>query len=67
VTYRTDRAAFWLAVSGSSSSAELFLAGQAKIGGDLERAMKLAMILQEFVREFPFSKQALEANENAAL
>lgn len=67
VTYRTDRPAFWRAVSGTSSSAELFLTGQARIGGDIERAMKLAMILQAFVQEFPFCRQTWGANADAAV
>lgn len=52
--YRTTRQAFWKAVSGRVHPQELFLTGQASIFGNVEKAMKMAMILNAFAREFPF-------------
>ena len=59
VVYQTTPAGFWRAVSGDVPGADLFLSGDARIDGDIERAMKFAMILQEFVREFPCSRETL--------
>ena len=52
--YRTTRDAFWKAVSGRVHPQELFLSGAARIYGDVEKALKMAMILNAFAREFPF-------------
>lgn len=54
VTYRLDSTAFWQVVSGGSTTSDLFLSGGARIEGDVERALKFAGIVQEFVREFPY-------------
>ena len=57
--YRTTRAGFWRAISGRHHPQELFLFGHAHISGDVERALKLAMILNAFAREFPCDERAL--------
>jgi nucleoside-diphosphate-sugar epimerase len=54
VEYRTSATDFWRAVAGETSGAELFLSGRAGMTGDIERALKLAVLLDEFVREFPY-------------
>jgi nucleoside-diphosphate-sugar epimerase len=56
VIYRTSESRFWAAVAGEISGAELFLSGEAQIDGDIERALKFAIILEEFVREHPYRR-----------
>lgn len=56
VEYRTGVAEFWRAVAGEVSGAELFLSGGAEISGDVERGLKLAMLLEGFVRQFPYRR-----------
>ena len=58
VTYRTSESRFWAAVAGEITAAELFLAGEADVKGDIERALKFSMILGEFVKEHPYRKFA---------
>jgi len=40
-------------VSGAADPQEIFLGGHAEVSGDTEKALKLAMILHAFSREFP--------------
>ena len=51
--YRATREVFWDSISGSVHPQELFLTGRAEVFGDTEKALKMAMILHEFTREFP--------------
>lgn len=51
--YRTTRDAFWEAISGRVHPDALFLTGRAEVFGDVEKALKMAMILHAFTREFP--------------
>jgi len=53
IGYRTTREAFWEAISGRVHPQELFLTGRAEVCGDVEKALKMAMILHAFTREFP--------------
>jgi len=62
VVYRTTPIAFWRAVAGEVTGAELFLSGDARIDGDIERGLKFAMILEQFVREFPCRREVLLAD-----
>jgi thioester reductase-like protein len=57
VTYHMDASSFWRVVSGASTSA-LFLSGDARIEGDVERALKFAGIVQDFVNVFPYDVSA---------
>jgi nucleoside-diphosphate-sugar epimerase len=59
VGYRSTVAGFWKSISGRHHPQELFLRGHAHISGDVERALKMAMILNAFVREFPCDEQTL--------
>jgi len=54
VTYRITPSAFWSIVGGKSSVEEYFLSGAVLIEGQMERALKFAAVLREFVREFPY-------------
>lgn len=57
VTYRTSESRFWAAVAGEITAAELFLAGEAQVFGNIERALKFAMVLEDFVREHPYYRE----------
>ncbi|MCB9849417.1 MAG: SDR family oxidoreductase [Phycisphaerales bacterium] len=54
ITYRLDASVFWRLVAGRSTTSEIFLSGGARIEGDVERALKFAGIIQDFVSEFPY-------------
>jgi thioester reductase-like protein len=54
VTYRTDPATFAAVVQGVLVPQEAFFARRIEIAGDLEKALKLAVLFGQFVREFPF-------------
>ncbi len=57
--YRSTREVFWEAIAGATHPQELFLSGRAELFGDVEKAMKMAMILHEFTKEFPCTPRAL--------
>ena len=57
--YRADRQAFWHAISGNAHPQELVLGGNAEVFGDVERALKMAMILNAFSREHPCNRETL--------
>jgi len=57
--YRTSRRAFWRIVSGDSDPQEVFLAGHADVTGDAEKALKMAVNLNAFSREFPCRPEQL--------
>lgn len=52
--YRTNRHHFRQAVSGNMDPQDIFLGGHADVLGDTEKALKMAMILHAFSREFPY-------------
>lgn len=57
--YRTTAEGFWRAIGGRTEGEELFLGGQADVFGDVERALKMSVILGEFTREFPCDRSRL--------
>lgn len=57
VTYRTSAPRFRAAVAGEISGAELFLSGEAQIEGDIECALKFAMLLEQFVHAHPYTQR----------
>ena len=59
--YRTTRDVFCRAVAGTIDPHQAFLARQADVFGDIERALKMAMVLREFNRECPFPPEAPRA------
>ncbi len=61
--YRATRDVFWDSISGTVHPQELFLTGRAEIFGDTEKALKMAMILHEFTREFPCFPESTRAKE----
>lgn len=54
--YRLTRDVFWRAVGGQVHPQHAFLTGEVEIVGDVERALKMAMILHAFNQEFPFDR-----------
>lgn len=59
-TYQTTRSLFWESIRGEVDPQAVFMEGSATITGDLEQAMKMAVVLREFNREFPCTRQILE-------
>lgn len=59
IAYRCGDDVFWEAVAGEVHPQEAFLDGRAEIVGDVELAMKMAMILHAFNREFPCDRRRL--------
>lgn len=59
--YRTTRAVFGQAVAGTLDPQQAFIGRQADVFGDVERALKMAMVLREFNRECPFPREAPRA------
>ena len=53
VVYGCEEHVFWEVVSGRADVQRLFLEGRADVEGDLEKGIKLAVVLSAFGREFP--------------
>jgi len=58
-TCRTSRDVFWAAVAGNVDPQTVFMNDQAGISGDVESAMKMAVILHRFNRECPCTPRTL--------
>jgi thioester reductase-like protein len=54
LTYRMDGNTFAAVVAGRLAPQEAFFARQIEVGGDLEKALKLAVLFGQFVQEFPY-------------
>jgi nucleoside-diphosphate-sugar epimerase len=68
VTYRTDVATFDAIVRGDLAPSDAFFAQRIAIEGDVETALKLAVLFGEFIREFPYrSHEATEATDATPL
>jgi hypothetical protein len=52
--YRLDQQTFWQAVRGELDPQQAFLNRRAEVFGDVEQALKMAMVLNMFSREFPY-------------
>ena len=65
VVYRCDLATFWAAIGGQSHPETYFLEGRAEVAGDIERGLKLGVVLAAFNREFPCTAEALVATGGA--
>jgi thioester reductase-like protein len=55
VTYRTDVATFAAVVAGRQTPQEAFFARRIDIAGDVEKGLKLTVLLQQFLKEFPYN------------
>jgi thioester reductase-like protein len=65
VVYRTDAATFARLVRGRQTLQEAFFEGRIEIDGDLERALKLAFLFQQFLAEYPYPSFSREENRHA--
>jgi thioester reductase-like protein len=54
LTYRTDATTFAAVVRGRQSPQEAFFARQIEVSGNVEKALKLAVLFDRFVTEFPY-------------
>jgi nucleoside-diphosphate-sugar epimerase len=67
VTYRTDPASFGALVRGRQTVQSAFFEGRIEIEGDMETALKLAALIEQFLAESPYpSPQSPEAPYAAA-
>jgi len=58
-SYRTCSEVFWRAIAGEVHPQEAFLKRQARVAGNIEQALKMAMILHKFNQEFPCDRETL--------
>ena len=64
--YRLNSDVFWRAVSGKVHPQQAFLTGEVQVYGDVERALKMAMILHAFNQEFPFEQGGRRCLQHAS-
>jgi len=57
--YRTRSDVFWQAVAGGVHPQAVFMGHRARVTGDTEQALKMAMILHGFNNEFPCDREVL--------
>ncbi len=57
ITYQTDVSTFAAVVRGRLAPQEAFFARRIDVKGDVEKALKLAVLLERFVKEFPYHPQ----------
>lgn len=57
--YRTRSDVFWQAIAGGVHPQAVFMGHRAKVTGDTEQALKMAMILHGFNNEFPCDRETL--------
>jgi nucleoside-diphosphate-sugar epimerase len=65
VVYRMDRATFDSVVRGRESPQAAFFARRIEIEGDLEKALKLAVLFGQFVKECPYRPRSEEVADVA--
>ena len=58
VTYRTDATTFAAVVQGRTTPREAFFTRRIGIEGDVEKALKLAVLFEHFVQEHPYCPEA---------
>jgi len=58
--YRTRSEVFWRSIAGGVHPQGVFLKRQARVTGNTEQALKMAMILHKFNQEFPCDREVLE-------
>jgi nucleoside-diphosphate-sugar epimerase len=66
ILYRTDVATFEAVVRGRQTPQEAFFRRQIEIVGDVEKALKLAVLFGQFVREFPYPSPSVPERADAA-
>jgi nucleoside-diphosphate-sugar epimerase len=66
IVYRTDVATFEAVVRGRQTPQEAFFSRRIEVVGDVEKALKLAVLFGQFVREFPYpTPSVLERADDA--
>ncbi len=58
--YITSRQVFWEATAGQADPQRVFLENRVRVTGDVETALKMAMVLYQFNREFPCTPESLD-------
>ena len=66
VVYRTDKTTFEAIVSCRETLQDAFFDQRIEIEGNIETALMLATLFQEFTREFPYRPQSHQGDVNAA-
>lgn len=68
IRYEIERDSFWRVVAGEECSQDVFLRGDAEVGGDIEQALKLGVMLRLFNEMHPYSPEPIapSAREGAA-
>ena len=64
-TYRMDIDAFFDIVGAQVDPQDVFLEGRAHVEGDIERALKMGVILHQFNREHPYRAGVARSGERA--
>ena len=66
VTYRTDAPTFAAVVQGRTTPQQAFFSRRIGVRGDVEKALKLAVLFEHFVKEYPYcpetSPEAMDAD-----
>jgi thioester reductase-like protein len=65
VAYRTDASTFAAVVRGRTTAREAFFARRIGVEGDVEKALKLAVIFERFVKENPYRPGPLQEATDA--
>jgi thioester reductase-like protein len=65
VTYRTDVATFAAVVGGTVTPQEAFFDRQIEVAGDVETALKLAVLFGRFAEEFPYQPRPRREERDA--
>jgi nucleoside-diphosphate-sugar epimerase len=66
IIYRTDAATFEAIVRGRQTPQEAFFSRRIEVVGDVEKALKLAVLFGQFVREFPYPSSPVPEKPDAA-
>ena len=64
--YRVDISTFLKVIANQLDPLEAFLSGRVEMFGDIERALKMAMVLRQFNSEFPFHSRQSPSNSGRA-
>lgn len=59
--YLTSRNVFWQAAAGEADPQRIFMEDRAQVTGDVESALRMAVVLHRFNQEFPCTPESLAA------
>jgi hypothetical protein len=66
VVYHTDTPTFEAVIQGRQTPQQAFFARQIEIEGDVEKGLKLAVLFEQFVKEFPYQPPPRRETRHAA-